>query len=309
MKPIPFSLRQIDYVLAVAEAGSTAAAARALNVSQPSVSLTVARAEAHFGAALFLRLPGQGMQPTPFGRHKLAELAALAAQARAVFGAGGAAALSLRLGVFSTLGPQHAPRLVRAFAGRHPGAQVTLVEDDLDGLMRGLRTGRLDLALVYDVGLPGDVALTHLRDVPPHALVPPGHRLAGRGPAALADLAGDPIVLINLPHSRGYFLSLFQIRGLSPRIAAETGSVEMLRAMVANGFGVGLLATDLPYGLTYDGQEVVRLDLAGPLPPSRIALARAAALPPSPAAAAFADLARALLAPVRASASTSGSGR
>lgn len=298
MKPIPFGFRQIEYLLAVAETGSTAAAARALNVSQPSVSQTIARLETYFGAPLFLRLAGQGMQPTPFGRRKLGELAGLVAQGRRVFAGLNDEMAELTLGVYSTLGPLYAPRLIRAFATQHPNARVTLVEDDLDGLTRRLRGGRIDLALLYDVGLPDDVALTHLAAIPPHALVAPDHRLARHRSVDLADLADDPVILINLPHSRGYFVSLFQQAGVSPRIAAETGSVEMLRAMVANGFGVGLLATDLPYAQTYDGGTVVRLALQGALPPSRIALARSRAHRPSAAAEQFMVLCIHLLAPV-----------
>lgn len=287
MKPIPFGLRQMTYLLAVAESGSTAAAARAVNVSQPSVSQAVAQIETHFGQPLFLRLAGQGMQPTPFGRQKFAEIEALLAQARAVLAPVAGLGGEMLLGVYSTLGPRHAPRLVRDFTARHPAARITLVEGDLAELTRELRRGRIDLALVYDAGLPADLALTPLQAVPPHVLVPPDHRLAVSGAVSLAQLADDPLVLINLPHSRGYFLSLFQICGVTPRIAAETASVEMLRAMVANGLGVGLLATDLPHDLAYDGGRVVRLALTDPLPPSRIALARVAALPPTATAAAF----------------------
>lgn len=287
MKPIPFGLRQMTYLLAVAETGSTAAAARAVHVSQPSVSQAVAQIEAHFGQPLFLRLPGQGMQPTPFGREKMAALAGLVARARAVLAPATGPEGELVLGVYSTLGPRYAPRLMRGFADRHPGARITLVEGDLSDLEQGLRRGRIDLALVYDTGFPADLALTPLQAVPPHALVPPDHRLAAEGAVSLADLADDPVVLINLPHSRGYFLSLFQMAGVTPRIAVETASIEMLRAMVANGFGVGLLATDLPHDLAYDGGRVVRLSLSDSLPPSRIAIARSAALPPTATAAAF----------------------
>lgn len=287
MNPIPVGLRQITYLLAVAQTGSTAAAARAVNVSQPSVSQAVAQIEAHFGQPLFLRLPGQGMQPTPFGRQKLAALEGLAAQARAVLAPATGPEGELMLGVYSTLGPRYAPRLIRGFTDRHPGARITLVEGDLAELAGGLRSGRIDLALVYDTGMPAELTLTPLQAVPPHALVPPDHRLASAGAVSLADLRADPVVLINLPHSRGYFLSLFQMAGVTPRIAAETGSIEMLRAMVANGLGVGLLATDLPHDLAYDGGRVVRLALTGRLPPSRIALARAAALPPTATATAF----------------------
>lgn len=287
MQAIPVSLRQVTYLLAVAETGTTAAAARAVNVSQPSVSHAVAQIETHFGQPLFLRLPGQGMQPTPFGRQKLAALERLVIQARAILAPATGPGGELTLGVYSTLGPRHAPRLIRGFTDKHPGTRVTLIEGDLTELAHGLRRGRIDLALVYDAGLAADLVLTPLQAVPPHALVAPDHRLADAGAVSLAELAADPVVLINLPHSRGYFLSLFQIAGMTPHIAAETGSIEMLRAMVANGLGVGLLATDLPHDLAYDGGRVVRLALTGGLPPSRIAIARAAALPPTATAIAF----------------------
>ncbi|WP_112873558.1 LysR family transcriptional regulator [Paracoccus endophyticus] len=295
MKPIPFDFRQIRYLLAVAETGSTAAAARAVHVSQPSVSQAVARIEAHFGQPLFLRRPGQGMQPTPFGRHKLEALAGLMAQGRAILAPDAGLVGELCLGVYSTLGPRHAPRLIRAFGARHPGARVRLVEDDLHGLAQGLRRGQVDLALVYDIGLSADLDIVPLRASPPFALVAPDHPLAGAGRVGLADLAQDPVVLINLPESRGYFLSLFQLAGVRPRIAAETGSIEMLRAMVANGLGVGVLATDLPHDRACDGGRVVRLALRDALPPSRIALARAASLAPTALAEAFTRLCRELL--------------
>ena len=287
MKPIPVTLRQIAYLLAVADTGSTAAAARTANVSQPSVSQAVARIEAYFGQQLFLRLPGQGMLPTPFGRQKLAALESLLAHARATLSPATGPAGEMALGVYSTLGPRYAPRLVRGFTTRYPAARITLIEGDLAELAHGLRSGRIDLALVYDADLPADLDLGPLQSVPPHALVSPGHPLAGEDAVSLRDLGDDPLVLINLPHSRGYFLSLFQIVGLTPRIVAETRSIEMLRAMVANGMGTGLLATDLPHDLAYDGGRLVRLALTDALPPSRIALARASALPPTETAIAF----------------------
>ena len=116
MQPIPYSFRQIDYVLAVAETGSTAAAARALHVSQPSVSVAIAQFEDHFGAALFLRLPGQGMRLTPFGRERVAQMRSLRSQAAALFGDAHDQPEELSLGVYSTLGPRYAPRYLEAEA-------------------------------------------------------------------------------------------------------------------------------------------------------------------------------------------------
>lgn len=274
MKPIPVSIRQIDYVIATAEGGSTAAAARFLCVSQPSVSLAIAKVEGFFGRPLFARISGQGVVPTSFGRQKLGEFRALRAQAQQVLSADTMEPAVLNLGVFSTLGPRYAPSLVREFTAKHPNTHIRLHEADLEILSEWLETGQIDVALTYEFGLPSSLQLIPLADVRPYGLLPAGHLLENRKSISIVELLRDPLILMNLPHSRGYFLTLAQMHGISPTIAHETSSIEMLRSMVANGLGVGLLATDIPSDITYDKQRVVRIPLKGNLAPHRIALAR-----------------------------------
>lgn len=289
MQAISVTLRQIDYVIAAAEAGSTAADARMLNVSQPSVSLAIAKVEDHFGRPLFARSAGQGIALTAFGLRKLSALRSLRAQAHSVLDQKGGEAEVLNLGVFSTLGPRYAPALISSFQKDAPDARITLHEGDLGHLTRWLENGRIDLALIYDFGLPSSLEITPLADVRPYGLVAHAHPLAGRGTVAMAELLLDPLILMNLPHSRNYFLTLAQMNGIRPRIAHETSSVEMLRAMVANHMGVGLAATDIAQYTACDGQPVTRLELSDPLVPHRIALARAPHPHTAPLVAAFHD--------------------
>jgi DNA-binding transcriptional LysR family regulator len=291
--PVPFSLRQLRYALAVAEKGSTAAAARSLNVSQPSVSQAVAQLEGHFEQALFQRASGHGLQITPFGRSKIPEFRRLLDQAEAVFSSSTAGIIShkLTLGVFSTVGPRYVPRLIRLFQERFPGSRVELIEDDLRGLVAGLSAGEIDLAILYDVGLPAGLSLTTLKDVRPYALVHEGHPLANRDLVGLAELLVDPFILINLPHSRGFFLSIAQSQGLPVKVALEAKSIEMVRSMVANRLGFSLLATDIAHDMTYDGQGVKRLEISDDVPPHKIVLAASASLPLTEASKAFRELA------------------
>lgn len=280
MKPISITLRQVDYVIAVAESGSTAAAARRLNVAQPSVSAAVSRVEEVLGQQIFVRAPGLGMELTSFGKRKVGELRRLRAEAQAALSppdTGGTGA-EFDLGVLATLAPTYVPRLLLALRTRFPEVVVRVHEGDLQSLRAWLETGRIEQALIYDFGLPSDLEVTPLRDVRPYGLVAPDHRLAGRRQVSLVELLGDPLILIGLPQSREYFLSLIAGQGVTPRIAFETRSLELLRSMVASGFGVGLLATELPYRQTYDGGEVVHLALAGDVLRHRIALARSARL-------------------------------
>jgi DNA-binding transcriptional LysR family regulator len=278
MKPIPISLRQIDYVIATADGGSTAAAARVLNVSQPSVSLAIAKVEEHFGRPLFARTAGQGVVLTHYGRQKLCEFRVLRTDAQRALNASFAENAILNLGVFSTLGPRYAPRLVRGFQDESPSNHVRLHEANLETLSEWLEIGQIDVALIYDFGLPSSLKITPLADIRPYGLLPGGHPLARRKAISMAELLQDPLILMNLPHSRSYFLTLAQMHGVSPQIAHETGSVEMLRSMVANGLGVGLLATDIPHRVAYDQRPIVRMPLTGKLAPHRIALARPARL-------------------------------
>jgi len=282
MKPIPITLRQIDYVIATADGGSTAAAARLLNVSQPSVSLAISKVEGHLGRPLFARTSGQGIVPTAYGRRKLGEFRTLRNEAQGVLNAGAAGHTVLNLGVFSTLGPRYAPSLVRGFQDMKPETEIHLFEANLETLSEGIEIGQIDVALIYDFGLPSSLRITPLADVQPYGLLPGGHPLAGREALDMAELLQDPLILINLPHSRGYFLTLAQMHGINPKIAYETESVEMLRSMVANGLGVGLLATDIPHVTAYDRRSIVRMPLTGDRAPHRIALARPGRLRSTP---------------------------
>lgn len=278
MKPIPITIRQLDYVIATAEGGSTASAARLLNVSQPSVSLAIAKVEQHLGHPLFARTLGQGVVLTPFGQYKLAEFKALRSQAGQILGAEGSDLQTLNLGVFSTLGPRYAPSLVRGFLNQNPKVEVRFHEANLPTLTAWLESGQVDVALMYEFGLPSTLDVIPLADVRPYGLLPQTHRLASRQAVTMIELLQDPLILVNLPHSRSYFLTLAQINGITPRIAHETESLEMLRSMVANGLGVGLLATDIPHDTAYDGQSVVRMPLKGTLTPHRIALVKSGRL-------------------------------
>ena len=80
-------------------------------------------------------------------------------------------------------------------------------------------------------------------------------------------------MLINLPHSREYFLSLFRDAGVTPRIAHESASLEMVRSLVANGLGVSLLTTRPLRDQAYDGKRIACRRLRGQLAHQSVVLA------------------------------------
>ncbi len=111
--------------------------------------------------------------------------------------------------------------------------------------------------------------------LPPHALLPVDHPLAGRTALSPAELAPHPMVLLDLPMSADYFLSVFSERGLTPRILERTRDMGLMRAMVANGFGFSIANIRLRSDVAPDGlplRIVPLVDDARPLVPLNFGL-------------------------------------
>jgi DNA-binding transcriptional LysR family regulator len=260
------SLRHVRTFLAVAEHGSTAAAARRLHVSQPAVSMALQELEALLGQPLFQRQPAKGLVPTRFGLEKLPqarELAAGFASFAEKSGAAGQPAGNVAFGYFTTLGPQYVPGILGRMAARYPQVAVTPVEADLAELDALLESGRVEIALSYDVRTGARKRTERVAELAAHAIVPARHALAARKSVTPGELAAEPFILIDLPSSRDFLLSVFRAAGIEPRIAYRTRSLEMVYGMVANGLGVSVLVTRPASDRAYDGKRVARLRLAG----------------------------------------------
>lgn len=271
---IHLTLRQLEYFAAAAQHGGAARAAAVLNVSQPSVSKAIAELEALWGERLFVRLHARGLELTAAGLVRHRQVRALLQQAAQIAGPrpGGLEGL-LRVGCLTTLGPRYLPGILARMQQETPGIELQLEEGDTESLTQRLERGALDVALLYDLGLARRVRLERVADLWPYALLPWGHRLARQPAVGLAELAREPMILINLPHSREYFLSLFRAAGVVPRITRETASLEMLRSMVANGLGVSLLTTRPLRDTSYDGKRIACRRLRAPPLPQSVVLA------------------------------------
>lgn len=290
------SLRRLRYALAAADHGNVTAAARTLNVSQPSVSLAIAELEAALGQQLFVRQHSRGVAPTAAGIEVLREARKLLAHAADfVAGAAGgneALAGNLTIGCLAYLVPRYLGPMLSGFGARHPKVEVNFQEGDQEELVRGMTSGRLELTLTYDVGLPRAFAMELLRELPPYVIVAAGHRLARRRAISLRDIAEEPCVLLDLPISRDYFAAIFGALGLTPNLRYRSGSVEAVRSFVGNGLGYSVLNHTAKSATTYDGRRIATLQLTDKLRPSRIAAAYLAGHSLRPVAAAFLGYAR-----------------
>jgi DNA-binding transcriptional LysR family regulator len=106
----------------------------------------------------------------------------------------------------------------------------------------------------------------------------------------------EPMILLDLPHSREYFRSLMLTTGVEPRIRYRTSNYEIVRALVAQGHGYSILNMAPPSPTTYGGGAVTSVPLLDDLPSLPIVLTRFPALRPTDRANAVAARCRAVIA-------------
>ena len=264
-----YTFKQLEYFVAVADAGSIAAAAERVHVSSPSISVAVAQLEEELEVGLFVR-QSSGLQLTPAGREALERARDILEQARALHDVANAVTGELRgkiaLGCLTTLAPLVLPEICHSFNRLHPGVAIELIEGTQDQLIGYLRRGLTDLAITYEMHIPEDLWFEALVGLPPLVMMSAEHRLAAAPRVAMRDLANDPYILLDLPISRDYFLSVFEKAGVVPNVRIRTTHFEVVRTMVANNYGVSIGVARPRNEAALDGTPIVSRPIADPLP-------------------------------------------
>lgn len=293
-----FTLRQLEYLVACIEHRSIAKAAEVLHVAQPTISIAINKLEDQFGVQLLLRHHSQGVTATPSAEKILQSARGLLGHAsdlqRQAMETGLLVSGELRLGSFVTLAPMVLPDLIRLLGQNAPGIRLALREGTQQFLLDGLLAGRLDMVLLYDLGLPDSLRRVELAEMSPYVALPKGHPLATQTSVDLKQLAELPLILLDVPPSRDYFLGLFASAGLVANIAFSSPSLELVRGMVGRGLGYSVLVTRPAGDMTYDGHQVVVRPLAGKPATSKIVLASLGDLRPTQLVSRFEDVALSL---------------
>lgn len=291
-----FTLVQLRYFCTVAELENMTAAAADLNVTQSTLSSAILHLEQAMGVQLFTRLHRRGLRLTPAGRRLLQGSLVLLEEAdqlpktvrenrRNLVG-------DLTVGVFAPLAPFRTPVILEEFEREHPGVHLTFLEGDQELIRRALRDGKCELALMYDIGLGAELPRRLLQRIAPHVIVGPDHPLAAdpERPVSLHALADEPFILLDLPHTREYYLSLFKMCGIAPVIRHRASGYETVRSFVSRGHGYSILNQRLYHDLTYVGGPVIRLPIVEDLPQIEVLLVRPAGSRPTLKARAFEEI-------------------
>jgi DNA-binding transcriptional LysR family regulator len=240
-------LRWLRALTEVAGRGSLSAAAEALDYTQPAISQQIAALEREVGTRLLER----GTRPvklTDAGRalvaHVEAVLAHLDAAEQELEEMKGVRAGRLRLASFSTALASLVPRALATFTASHPEVRVSVVEDQLQGVIERLGRWELDLALIYEheaLSEPHvELERIHLFDEPFELLLPHQHRLAGRRTLRL-DQLGDETWIGGIGAYHNILHHACQEAGFEPRVAYRTDDYRAIQAFVAAGLGVAML--------------------------------------------------------------------
>lgn len=254
---LSLTLRQMEYAVAVARHAGVTAAAEALHVSQPALSVALAQLEALLGRPLFLRRRGGRLMPTAFGRDWLEQAETQLQALKRLMQPGTALAQEVRLAVFEDIAPAALAPLLTYAASHAPHLVLVPQVMGFEALTEALRRGQADLALTWDLGLQTDMARQVLAQVAPHVVLTPDHPLAGKPRILLRDLTNLPLILADQGLSLGHMRGLFAQRGLTPQIRHRTASLDLMRSYAANGLGVGMSYSNPAPRQSHDGKPLL----------------------------------------------------
>jgi DNA-binding transcriptional LysR family regulator len=288
-------LRQLQHFLAVAEERHFTRAARRLHIVQSGLSGSIRALETELGAPLFIRSTRR-VELTEAARALLPEarraLAAVESARDAVTSVQGLLRGTLSVGIMQRLAAAlDLPAILGRFHAEHPGVTIRLRQAGSAVMMEDVRTGRLDLAILGQVGRPPEgVATTELARERLLLALPPAHPLAGRKEIALSALGEESFVEFHADWGvRMLADRAFAAARVDRKIACEVNDVPTLLDLVANGIGIALV----PQTVTSYPARILYVAPRPPVPTWDVVVAVPAHQPANPSA-------RALLAAILA---------
>lgn len=273
-----FTLRQLQFFVTAAEIGSVSAAARALSISQSSVTEAIRALEDDLGVILFERR-ARGLELTHRGglflRHASQILADVSSARQAFRDETGNAAGRLSLGVSPLVAGYVLSDLLARFRRGWPGIEISALEESSDYLQHLLIGGELDVAVLFTSAVRDRAALNvETLLVSPYRLwLPQGHRLAAAEAISPEDLAAEPFISLmvdEIEESTRRLMAGFPVR---PRVAFRTRSVEAVRSLVATGAGVAVMPGLVYRPWSLEGDRIEIRDVSGDLPSVSVGLA------------------------------------
>lgn len=258
-----FTLRQLEFYIALAETLQVSKAASRCHVSQSSMTVALRNLEETLDATLFLRQP-KGIRLTAEGERFLtharkiitdSHLALEDLQRRPETVTG-----SVRIGIAQTLSAYLLPDMLPDIESRFPLLEISWLEATAPNLLQALHQHDVDFCLLltsnigHDDTLEVDTILRSLRQLWLH----PGHPLLSQPVIRLKDIEKLPFLMLDTDEYPGVITDVWQHDGYRPQVFFRSHSFEAVRSLVAQGKGITILS-DLVYRpWSLNGQRVIR---------------------------------------------------
>jgi LysR family transcriptional regulator, transcription activator of glutamate synthase operon len=288
-------LRQLRYLVALAEEGSFTRAAASEHIAQPAVSQQIRRLEEELGLTLVERttrrvtLTDAGALLVVRARRIMSELEAAETELQSLRGMHTG---RVSVGTMHTMGPLDLSLALALFSQRHPNVHFTVREQSSEEMAEMLRIDELDLAFlsVTEQVESRGLGLQQLMSEELVVLLPPGHRLGRRRQVRMAELADEPFISFRTgARLRELLVSAGREAGFEPRVTLESNESQRIRRLVSRGLGVAILPRSDAEG---PGADIAVAKLIEPMLSRDITLAWREGRRLAPAAAEFLELAR-----------------
>ena len=288
-------LRQLRYLVALAEEGSFTRAAESVHIAQPAISQQIRRLEEELGIVLVERttrrvtLTEAGELLVVRARRILGELEAAQSELQAL---SGMYAGHVTIGAMHTMGPVDLSLALALFSERHPNVLFTVREQSSEEMAEMLRVDELDLAFlsVTERIESRGLGLHQLVSEELVVLLPRSHRLGQRKQVVMAELADEPFISFRAgARLRELLFAAGREAHFEPRVTLESNESQRVRRLVSRGLGVAILPRSDAEG---PGADVAVATLTEPALRRDITLAWREGRRHAPAAAEFLQLAR-----------------
>ncbi len=270
------TLKAMEYFTTALRHGSIAKAAAELNIAASAVSSAIDQVEAEFDLTLVIRQRARGIKANAAGRDVARKCEHLLEDYQSLLLEGTALKQSqsgtLKIGYYAPIAPAFLPQVFDAFLSDTADATLELEECNNDDAQDGLLNGTYDAILFVAEGVRPSIEFDTLITAPPYCLLPKAHPLARFDAVTMAQIAKEPLVVLNRPVAASYYEGLFQSGTRQAPVVAYANSTEMVRSLVAAERGCAILNMLPLTNETYGGASVVARPISDTLPPLTLAL-------------------------------------
>ncbi|WP_074025361.1 LysR family transcriptional regulator [Corynebacterium crudilactis] len=254
------SLRQLEYLVTVAETGTINAAADICMVSPVAVGHALGELDRALGTPLTNRVRAKGVSLTPAGEtvaeqarkilQDVAQLPLLIDAQSTTIGR------TVRIGAFASLSASTIPPLITHFRKSHPETEIHFIEGDYDVLTAALSAGEIDMFLAQRNQLRPGVQALPIRRLKPYILMSTDHLLAAETDISFHQLHNEDFIRLGLSPARQHMTAILEEHGLKDRIRWTSDSIETVKELVGSGLGISLLYSYNQHFHTISGKKL-----------------------------------------------------